>query len=143
MAELKIERIFAAPPARVFAFVTQPEYLAAWWGPEGMTLPDTKLDFTAPGPWHSVMQNAEGQKFTVSGQVTSIKKDHSVGFTWAWHDENGTRGDESHVLISLTPTADGGTAFTLHHRQLATEESATNHNGGWTSSLRKLERLAA
>lgn len=143
MAELKLERVFKAAPARVFDFITKSENLMKWWGPEGMTLPDAKLDFTKPGPWHSTMQNAEGQRFSVSGQVTHVDAPNSVGFTWAWHDESGKRGDESHVVMSLKPTADGGTAFTLHHQQLATEEAAVNHNQGWISSLRKLERLAS
>jgi uncharacterized protein YndB with AHSA1/START domain len=142
MAEVKLERLLNAPIDRVFAFVTEPGNLAKWWGPEGMTLPDAHLDFRRKGEWHSVMMNAEGQRYKVSGQVTHVRPPHSVGFTWAWHDDTDKRGEESHVTITLAETADGKTAFTLTHAQLI-GEAALNHEQGWTSSLRKLERLAA
>ncbi len=143
MAELKIERVLKADIDRVFEFVTKGEHLVKWWGPEGMSLPDHALDFTKAGPWHSVMQNNAGQQYKVSGQVTSVNPPNSVAFTWAWHGEDDARGEESHVTISLEAKGDGTTRFTLHHVELASEEAAANHNQGWTSSLRKLERLAA
>jgi uncharacterized protein YndB with AHSA1/START domain len=142
MAEVKIERILKADPETVFAFVSKGEHLVKWWGPEGMTLPDAHLDFTKPGPWHSVMQNAEGQNYKVSGQVTSVEAPHKIGFTWAWHDDKDQRGDESHVTLTVAAHDGGGTKFTLHHQQLPTQDSADNHTHGWTSSLKKLERLA-
>ncbi len=143
MADLKIARRLNAPIDKVFDFVTKGEHLVKWWGPEGMSLPDRWLDFTKTGPWHSVMENAEGQKFKVSGQVTRVNAPYSVGFTWAWHDENDQRGAESHVTLTLAGNADGTTNFTLHHQQLADDTSAQSHEQGWTSSLRKLEALAA
>jgi uncharacterized protein YndB with AHSA1/START domain len=143
MAELQIDRILNASIERVFEFVTEAEHLVKWWGPEGMSLPDQSLDFTKPGPWHSVMANADGQKFTVSGQVTSVDRPNSVGFTWAWHDDQGKRGNESYVMITLSAKADGTTTFSLSHQQLPDDAAAQNHNQGWTSSLRKLEALAA
>jgi len=143
MAELTISRRLNADISRVFEFVTKAEHLVKWWGPQGMTLPDHTLDFTQPGPWHSVMQNDGGQQYKVSGQVTSVHAPKSIGFTWAWHDENGVRGDESHVSINLQANADGSTQFELHHQKLANEEAAENHKHGWTSSLVKLEKLAA
>jgi uncharacterized protein YndB with AHSA1/START domain len=143
MAELKIERTLNAPIEKVFSFVSKSENLAKWWGPEGMTLPDAALDFSQTGPWHSVMENADGQKFKVSGQVTSVKAPSSVGFTWAWHGDNDQRGEDSHVSFVLVDNGDNTTTLTLHHQQLATEETAESHIEGWTSSLRKLERMAA
>lgn len=142
MAELKIDRTLKADRAKVFEFVTKGEHLVKWWGPEGMSVPDHTLDFTKVGPWHSVMENADGKQFKVSGNVTSVNAPHSVAFTWAWHDENDTRGNDTHVTISLTARADGGTDFMLYHTDLVDEESAANHLHGWTSSLVKLERLA-
>jgi uncharacterized protein YndB with AHSA1/START domain len=141
MAEVKIERNLNASIEKVFEFVTKGEHLVKWWGPEGMSLPDRWLDFTKPGPWHSVMENAEGQKFKVSGQVTSVIAPNSVGFTWAWHDENDQRGAESHVTLSLADNADGTTNFVLHHQQIVDAESAQSHNQGWLSTMRKLEAL--
>ncbi len=140
MTTLVLERVLAAPIATVFDFVTQERNLFEWWGPEGMTVPQGDLDFSRPGPWYSVMQNADGAKFKVSGQVTSVSPHDRVAFTWAWHDDQDQRGAESQVTIELTDTGQGSTRLVLTHSGLADDESAQNHEMGWTSSLRKLER---
>ncbi|SLN27965.1 hypothetical protein PSA7680_01251 [Pseudoruegeria aquimaris] len=142
MRKLTLTREFSANIETVFAFVTQTEHLLKWWGPEGMTVPEHQLSFTARGPCVSVMENAEGQRYKVSGHVTHVEAPYSVGFTWAWHDENDKRGVESHVTIKLVPSQSGGTTFTLTHADLPDGDTAVNHEQGWTSSLRKLERLA-
>ncbi len=143
MTTLVLERTFAAPVSLVFDFVTRRENLLNWWGPEGMHVPEDELDFSATGPWHSVMMNAEGKRFKVSGQVTKVKAPNLVAFTWGWHDETDARGHESHVMIEISETDDGQSKLVLSHQDLVDEESKTNHNMGWTSSLRKLERLLA
>ena len=138
--DLTLEREFAADPATVFAFVTDPDHLLDWWGPEGLTVPDHQLDFTAPGPWHSVMVNAEGGRYHVSGTVVSVDPPRSVEFTWAWHDAADKRGHESRVRFEVADNGRGGALFRLIHRAFTDAESVTAHNEGWTSSLRKLER---
>ena len=141
MTDLKLERIIAAPQETVFQFISIRENLLKWWGPEGMHIPEGDLDFTQIGAWFSVMQNAEGKRFKVSGQVTKVSAPDLVAFTWGWHDENDDRGHESHVMITLDDLGNGRTRLTLNHQHLADEESASNHNMGWTSSLRKFETM--
>lgn len=138
MADLRLVRDFDTTPERLFQAVSTPKGLLAWWGPEGMTLPDHDLDFTRTGPWFSVMQNSEGQRYKVSGHVTHVDPPRSVGLTWAWHDETDTRGSESHVTLTVTPI-ETGARLTLDHRDLGDDESAGNHEAGWTSALSKIE----
>jgi uncharacterized protein YndB with AHSA1/START domain len=140
MNDLRIEMTFAAPQDMVFEFLTQRAHMLDWWGPEGTSLPEENLDFSREGPWHSVMMNADGRRFKVSGRVTRVSPPHSVELTWGWHDAEDRRGPESRVKIELSP-APGGTAFVLTHSGLADDESRANHRLGWTSALGKLERL--
>jgi len=143
MSELRIERIFAADPETVFAFVTQTGHLLKWWGPEGMSVPEHDLDFTRTGPWSSVMVGGEGNRHKVTGEVISIDPPNSVEFTWGWHDDDDDqRGHGSKVRFEISGDGNGGTKFLLIHSGLADDESVKNHNMGWTSSLVKLERLA-
>jgi len=142
MTDLHLERDLNISAAQLWPLIATPAGLLQWWGPEGMTVPDHALEFTRPGPWHSVMQNAEGQRFKVTGEVTQVVPGQSVTLTWAWHDENDTRGHESIVRFQIEPLAANRCKFSLNHTGLADAESATNHDGGWTSSLSKLERLA-
>ena len=137
-----MEREFAADPALVFAFVTEPGKLLKWWGHEGMTIIDHQLDFSRKGPWGSVLMNAEGGTHKVTGAVTAVDPPRSVEFTWAWHDENDVRGHNSMVRFDVEPNGAGGTRLTMTHSGLADEESVANHQIGWTSTFGKLKRLA-
>jgi len=137
MSELRLERDFRVPPERLFTAVSSQSDLLQWWGPEGMHVPEGDLDFTRTGPWFSVMQNGEGQQYKVSGQVTHVDAPKSVGFTWAWHDDQDQRGPESHVTFTIKAT-DAGSRLILDHRDLDDSEQSARHEQGWTSSLRKL-----
>ena len=103
MSELTLERTFSADPKTVYAFITEEAKLLQWWGPEGMTVPEYSLDLTRPGSWSSVMVNAEGERYKVTGEVVAVDPPRSVELTW---------------------------------------EAAAGHTEGWTSALRKLERIA-
>ena len=143
MSDLIIERTFAAKPEAVFSFVTQTDHLLKWWGPEGITVAENNLDFTRLGPWSSVMVNAEGQRYKVTGEVTQIDEPNAIELTWGWHDENDERGHSSTVRFEVDTDGKNGTLFKLIHSNLPDDESAQNHDTGWSSSFKKLERLAA
>ena len=137
MADLKLEREFPTSPENLFAWISDGAKLLQWWGPEGMHVPEHDLDFSRLGPWYSVMMNEEGQRYKVSGQVTHVDPPNSVGFTWAWHDDADARGAESHVTFHVSAQGKGA-RLTLRHVNLADEDSASNHNQGWSSSLNKI-----
>lgn len=141
MSELVMERVFAADVETVFDFLTKTEHLLKWWGPEGIHIGDHNLDLSRPGDWSSTMVNAEGNKFKVSGEVLACDPPKTIEFTWGWHDGQDQRGHESHVRFEVEPNAGGGARFVMTHSNLPDEESRNNHNEGWTSSMRKLERL--
>ena len=141
MPDLTLERHFEADPDTMFAYLSETRNLVKWWGPEGMTVPEHDLSLGRLGPWHSVMVSGEGKRYKVSGHVTHVDPPHSIGFTWAWHDENDVRGVESHVTFRLVPAQGGGTVFRLHHADLPEGEAAKSHESGWTSTLKKLERI--
>lgn len=141
MTELKLERVFACDVETVFAYLTQAEHLLKWWGPEGVNVSEHALDLSRPGPWWSTLVNAEGNTYKMSGIVESTNPPKSVEFTWGWHDEHDKRGHESRVRFDVRSNPGGGAKFVLTHTGLPDEDSMMNHNEGWTSSLRKLERL--
>ena len=137
MTDLRLERDFSVTPERLFHWVTTPEKLLKWWGPEGMDVPEHDLSFNRTGPWFSIMRNNEGQRFKVSGHVTHVDAPKSVSFTWGWHDDADQRGSESHVTFTVVASTSGARLL-VDHRELDDSEQSTRHEAGWTSSLRKL-----
>ena len=142
MTDLVLKRRFQADIETVFQFVSAPDKVILWWGPEGVTVHNAALSFTSVGAWTSEMHGPDGTIYKVSGVVTKVDPPKSVSFTWAWHDDNDVRGHESLVTISLAGTSEG-TEFTLTHTGLADDESAKRHNEGWTSSIGRLEKTVS
>ena len=140
MPDLDLTRHYAAPPEEVFRAVTDPDMLAQWWGPEGVRVESGDLDFTRTGAWGSVMINGEGGRYKVTGQVTHVDPPRSVGFTWAWHDDEDRRGHESNVTFTVQSTVNGARLI-LTHRGLDSEAQSLDHERGWLSTLSKLDRL--
>ena len=137
MTDLRLEREFPVSPEKLFAWVSAPDKLLKWWGPEGMHLPEHNLDLSRTGPWYSILQNDEGQTFKMSGHVTHVDPPKSVGFTWGWHDPDDMRGVESHVTFTVLATSTGSRLL-IDHRDLGDDEVSTSHESGWASALRKL-----
>ena len=141
--DLEFVRDYKVGVDRLWRAVTQPDQIVQWFGPEGVDIDTCKMDFTGTGPWVCVMVGREsGDRFKVSGQVTHVrapaKSEGSVGFTWAWHDDDDKRGAESHVIFEVSANGDGA-RFRLIHRDLDSTEAAQNHSRGWLSTLAKLE----
>lgn len=142
LTDLQLNRSFPVSPERLFAWVTQAEKLMQWWGPEGVDVVESALDLTRTGPYFAKMQGSEGQIYHVSGHVTHVTPLRSVGFTWAWHDEAGVRGAESHVTFTIEAEGEGA-RLVIDHRDLPDGELAQSHRRGWTSTLDKLSRKIA
>ena len=138
---LRMERIIAATPERLFALWTEPEELIKWWGPEGFTTPQHDMDVRPGGRWRTTMHSPDGKDHTVSGIYRVIEPPRRVVFTWGWDDDNGMRGHETEVTVTFAP-APGGTRMVLLQQNFADKDSRGRHDHGWTSSFVCLEREA-
>ena len=144
--DLQLIREYKVSVDRLWRAVTAPDQVSQWFGTEGVRLDECHADFTRPGPWLCVMVGLEsGQRFKVTGQVTHVKPPEnggagSVGFTWAWHDDEDRRGAESHVTFTVESAQDGA-RFILDHRDLPDADIAGRHEQGWNSTLRRLDEF--
>lgn len=140
--ELRLEREFPVSITRLWQAITRPEEIVQWFGPEGVRLERCEMDLGRLGPYLCVMVGLEsGNKFVISGQVTHVRPPEngagSVGMTWAWHDDQGKRGHESHVSFNVLETEQGA-RLVLEHVDLPMTDEVVNHNRGWTSTLNKI-----
>jgi uncharacterized protein YndB with AHSA1/START domain len=137
---LQITRVIAADPETVFDAWTQPEHIKQWSAPEGMDVPISEVDLTVGGRFHLQMRNAEGGAHTARGVYSEIDRPSRLVYSWAW-DEHPEHG-ESLITVEFR-AVEGGTEVTMVHCGLPDEKSVTDHEGGWTSCLNRLEGLHA
>jgi uncharacterized protein YndB with AHSA1/START domain len=138
---LRLERLIAAPPERVFALWTEPALLVQWWGPEGYDLPTRELDVRPGGRWRTTMRRPDGARVTASGVYRVIDKPRRLVFTWAWDEDDGTRGHETEVTVTFQ-AAPGGTRLALVQQRFRGKAERDRHDHGWSSSFDRLARTA-
>ena len=74
--QILITRIFEAPRERVFAAWTEPEQVAAWFGPEGFDTPpeSVTVELEAGGRYELTMrQRATGKEFPVRYEIVELE----------------------------------------------------------------------
>lgn len=137
---LRLERLIAGAPEEVFDAWVDPEILVNWWGPEGVTIPEYTLDVRVGGAWSTTMMSPDGDRNICSGVYKAIDRPSRLVFTWAWTQDDGSRGHETEVEITFEAEGDA-TRIKLLQQAFATAEQAAMHEGGWTSSFDCLERI--
>ncbi len=73
-SDIRSHRI-AAPPAQVFAAMSDPDRIARWWGPSGFTNTIHEFDFREGGRWRLTMIGPEGRSFPNESRFTRIVPD--------------------------------------------------------------------
>ena len=138
---LKVERLIAAPPDRVFAYWTEPKLMAKWLAPGDMTVLDNAIDLRVGGPWQVVMRHPDHRTTTVNGTYLAIEPPRRLVFTWCSNDLGCDPVVDTEVEILLTEVP-GGTRLVLIHTKFDTVEQRDRHAMGWGMGLDKLERMA-
>jgi uncharacterized protein YndB with AHSA1/START domain len=134
MDSIEREIVIAAPPERVYAIVTQPEHMGAWFGDAGAE---------RAGDVITMRWDEYG-----SAELRVVKEDPPHAFAYRW-DSTAKVGDTL-VEFTLTPEGDGTRLKVVESgwESLATtpdeQESLRQGNvRGWQQELGDLERYAA
>ncbi|MBW8881357.1 MAG: SRPBCC domain-containing protein, partial [Asticcacaulis sp.] len=75
--DLILMRHFAAPRALVFRAWTDPQMLAAWWGPEGLTTA-VQMDLRDGGEFTLVMSDGKGGDYPITGRFGPIIANEAI-----------------------------------------------------------------
>ncbi len=135
---LRLTRRLAAPRERVFRAWTDPEALAAWFGPEGVHTRKVQVDLRPGGRYSLEMHEADGEIYPLSGVYREVAAPERLVMTWVW-GHGVLDGLETLLTIELHE-ADGGTELVLLHERLPTPTARDKHEDGWTSAFTVLER---
>ena len=130
---VQLTRRLSAPPEEVFDAWCDAALLRQWFQPGNMALPVIELDLRVGGAYRIVMRDADGD-YDHHGAYVAIERPSRLAFTWI---SPATKGETTLVTVTFEPDGDG-TALTLTHERLPSEEAAGQHRGGWTNVLESL-----
>jgi uncharacterized protein YndB with AHSA1/START domain len=127
---IHVERRIAAPPADVYAYLTDSVRWARWQGEAAEVEP------VPGGRFRMTMANGA----TAEGRFVQLVPDSRVVFTWGWRGDEVVPPGSSTVEIELAPDGDG-TLLRLTHRDLPPEQRPV-HRAGWDHYLPRLATVA-
>lgn len=129
--------VLEAPREQVFRLLTQPEGLAAWWGPRDVELLRAVVDLRVGGSYRFVMRPTGGAPFHLSGTFLSVDPGRALSYTFRY--EEPTPDDrETVVAVTLDDRGDD-TVVSVTQGTFATEERLALHRRGWSESLERLK----
>jgi uncharacterized protein YndB with AHSA1/START domain len=135
--EMTYTRIFDAPRELVWKAWTEPEQLARWWGPSGISTPveTIEVDLWPGGAFRLTMvSDADGSEFPTEMEFREVVEAERLVFGW-----EGQRGlGAGQVTVTFRDLGDR-TEVTSHYDGFATDEIAADSQVGWNQQLDKLE----
>jgi uncharacterized protein YndB with AHSA1/START domain len=137
---LRMERVFAGSPERVFDAWTSVETLRRWWpaGP-GWDTPVAEVDARVGGGLRLVMRDLDGQEFGGAGIYVRLDRPVRLSFTWRW-DRAELGAEEQLVEVHFVDNNDGTTTVVLTNTGLSPAEEQS-HREGWDASFDNLDQV--
>ena len=126
------ETHIAAPPATVFAFLTDPEKILSWMGTEVNTEPH-------PGGLYLV-KGISGR--VARGAFREVVPVHRLAYSFGWDGDEEVPPGSGLIEIDLIEQ-DGGTLLRMTHSGLPGAAQRDSHAKGWTHYLGRLTKAAA
>jgi uncharacterized protein YndB with AHSA1/START domain len=126
------ETQIAAPPATVFAFLTDPEKMLMWMGTEART----ELH---PGGLF-LLKGINGR--AAPGAYREVVPVHRLAYSFGWEDSEEVPPGSGLIEIDLIDR-DGGTLVRFTHSGLPNAAQCDGHDKGWAHYLGRLAMAAA
>ena len=136
--ELLITREFDAPRELVFKAMTDPAFVARWWGPRKYrTVVDT-MDVRPGGKWRMRNIGADGDEHAFRGEFREITRPERIVWTFEYEPLPGHISVETMTLTER----DGRTLLTVRDQFASKEDLDGMVNSGMESGAREsYERL--
>jgi uncharacterized protein YndB with AHSA1/START domain len=126
------ETQIAAPPATVFAFLTDPEKIVSWMGTEAQTE-------THPGGLY-LLKGIHTR--TARGAFREVVPVHRLAYSFGWEGLEEVPPGSSLVEIDLIDN-DGGTLLRMTHSGLPDAAQCASHAAGWAHYFDRLTKAVA
>ena len=126
------ETHIAAPPATVFAFLTDPEKIVSWMGTEAQT------EMHPGGLYLLKGINSRAAR----GAFREVVPVHRLAYSFGWDGSEEVPPGSSLVEIDLIDR-DGGTLLRFTHSGLPNAAQCAAHDKGWAHYIGRLTIAAA
>ena len=121
-----------APPAQVFALLTDPEKILRWMGTEAQM---------EPKQGGLYLLNVGGSR-VARGSFREVVPVHRLAYSFGWDGSEEVPPGSSLVEIDLIEQG-GGTLLRLTHSGLPSADHCAGHAEGWAHYLGRLTEVAA
>lgn len=127
------ETHIAAPPATVFAYLTDPEKILSWMGTEAKTE-------MHPGGIYLV-KGVSSRGRVARGAFREVVPVHRLAYSFGWDGDEEVPPGSGLVEIDLLDR-DGGTLLRMTHSGLPNAAECAGHDRGWAHYLDRLAMAA-
>lgn len=138
---LRLVRMVAASPERVFEVWTNPEHVKRWTCPDPSAGVDVEIDLRAGGRY-TIRMNVEGGPYTACGTYREVDPPRRLVYTWGWKEEAHAMKAETVVTVDFVPV-EGGTEIRLTHQGFPTPDDRDGHEEGWKICVGRFVALVA
>lgn len=128
------EIVVNAPPAAVFAALTEPEQLVQWWGNDALYRVTHMVHVLQPGG--SVRFSGrfvDGREFSATGVYQAIDPPRLLEYTRLY--AGGVPIEEETVIHYELEERDGSTLVLVVHSGFQSEQARITHEEGWDRVL--------
>ena len=146
--QIAISRVFDAPRALVYQEFTDPDQLAAWWGPIGNSLPRDEMDFDVRSGghqrWTEVFPADPSVRVHVRFDLSVVVDGELLDGTMRATGQlpGGFEPFETRVRIEFHDEADGQTRLEIR-QWVPDERLASASEQGWGEAFTKLDAVLA
>lgn len=130
--ELVLERVFDAPPEKVFKAWTDPAILPRWFAPRPFTTPKVEIDLRPGGVFNVVMRSEDGTEYPNPGVVLEVVPGRKLVTTDAFGPGWVPAGQPFMVAeVTFEPLEGGKTRYTARARHWTAEAKAQHEQMGF------------
>ena len=144
MVELEFVRTYSAPRQLVWDAWTDPDQMAQWWGPRGVSTPreTIELELRAGGRMRfDMVDDTTGERYPNTGTVLEVEPIDLIVWTDDGFDDGTGKGT---TTVTFTEVDAATTTLRVHIVADFTDTVRAGAEQGWGSMLDKLvEHLAA
>ena len=137
---LTIEKTLDAPIDLVWEAWTDPEHVANWWAPNGMSMEVVVYDFRVGGSWKYAMPMPDGNQFISEGTFKEIVEKKKIVTSADFKPM--TEDVEMHILFEADGDKTHLTFSVVHETvEYCKQQEEMGFYNGWGSALDRLASL--